>query len=119
MLKRVSYSLWKNYYRSFSADQYDQQTKTIIVQLPDAVQIKWPDNWKRCGNHYTTPGGCLVHVWNTGLAQNYYVEHIKDGSLHRTIHPGVESRHMVLQAVEQIEKIYAAQEVKTNQQKGA
>ena len=108
MLKRMPYSLWKDYYRSFPADQYDQATKTILVEIPSVPTIRWPKNWKRSCNHYVTPGGCLVHFWNTGLAQNYYVEHINDGSLHRTIHPGIDSREKVLQAVEQIEKMYSA-----------
>ena len=113
MLKRLPYSLWKNYYRSFPADQYDQGTKTILVDVPKTIlvdvpktkTIRWPKDWKRSGNHYLTPGGCLVHFWNTGLAQNYYVEHIKNGSLHRTINPGIDSRQRVLDAVKHIEAI--------------
>ena len=107
MLKRLPYSLWKNYYRSFPADQYDQGTKTILVELPDTPAIRWPKCWKRSGNHYLTPGGCLVHFWNTGLAQNYYVEHIKNSSLHRTVHPGIDSRLRVLDAVKYIEEMMA------------
>lgn len=105
MLKRLPYSLWKNYYRSFPADQYDQGTKTILVDLPDAPVIRWPKSWKRSANHYLTPGGCLVHFWNTGLAQNYYVEHIKNPALHQTIPPGIDSRQRVLAAVKRIEAI--------------
>ena len=105
MLKRIPYSLFKSYYRSFPADQYDQQTKTILVEFPDVPAVKWPKEWKRSGNHYLTPGGCLVHFWNTGLAQNYYVEHITGGSLHRTIHPGIDSRQRVLDTVRKIESM--------------
>ena len=103
MIKRMKYSLWKSYYRSFPADQYDQGTKTILVDLPDAPVIRWPKSWKRSGNHYLTPGGCLVHFWNTGLAQNFYVERIGNGSIHETIHPGIDSRERVIAAVNRIE----------------
>lgn len=105
MLKRLPYSLWKNYYRSFPADQYDQSTKTILVELPDVPAVRWPKDWKRSANHYLTPGGCLVHFWNTGYARNYYVEHIKNPALHQTICPGIDSRRRVLDAVRHIEAI--------------
>lgn len=105
MLKRMPYSLFMSYYRSFPADQYDKQTKTVLVELPDVPAVRWPKDWKRSGNHYLTPKGCLIHFWNTGLAQNFYIEHITDGSVRITIHPGINSRKRVLDAVRQIESM--------------
>ena len=45
----------------------------------------------------------MVRVLGSGWAESYYVEHIKDRSLHRTIHPGIGSRKRVLDAVKFIE----------------
>lgn len=103
VLERLPYSLWKNYYRSFPADQFDQGSQTILVELPDTPPITWPESWTLSGDHYTTPGGCLVRVLGSGWDESYYVEHIKDRSLHRTIHPGIDSRKRVLNAVKFLE----------------
>lgn len=111
MLKRMPYSLWKNYYRSFPADQYDQGTKTILVDLPNTKTIRFPKEWKRRGgNCYYTPGGCCVYYWNTGLAQNFEVRKFVSAyyTASRTIHPGIDSRQRVIDAVKHFETIYAA-----------
>lgn len=110
MLKRMPYRLWKSYYRQFPADQYDQASKTILVELPDVEPVKWPKDWRRDGNRYITPGGCDVCFWNTGLAQNFEVRKFvsSDYTATRTIHPGIDIRQRVLKAVEQLESLYAA-----------
>ena len=110
MLKRMSYSLWKNYYRSFPADQYDQGSKTILVELPDTKQTRFPKEWKRIGNSYRTPGGCTVYFWNTGLARNYLVEKFVSAyyTASRSIHPGVDSHQKVVNTVKQFETLYPA-----------
>ncbi len=110
MLKRIPYSLWKSYYHQFPADQYDLSTKTILVELPDVKPVQWPKDWRRVGNRYITPGGCDVHFWNTGLAQNYEVRKFVSSyyTATRTICPGIDSRQRVLKAVEQLESLYAA-----------
>lgn len=105
MERRIPYSLYKTGYHQFPASDYDPKTKTILVDMPTAKRRVWPKDWKRDGNHYTTPGGCTVYFWNTGLAQNYLVErfftphHIKS----KTIPAGFDSFNRVLEAVAEFE----------------
>ena len=109
-MKKMPYSLYKNYYNQFRAEGYDSKTKTIMVDIPDVKRKQFPKDWKRAGNHYYTPGGCEVCFWNTGLAQNFEVRKFVSSyyTATRTIHPGIDSRQRVLKAVEQLESLYAA-----------
>ena len=106
-MKRMKYSLWKQYYRQFPADQYDQATKTILVDVPDARKQPFPKAWRRDGNHYWTPGGCEVTFWGTGFAENFEVRRSVSyyEQYSRTIHPGIDSRERVIQAVYDLEGI--------------
>ena len=54
-MKRMPYSLYKQFYSQFSAEDYDQKTKTIMVDVPNIRRKSFPKEWKRIGNHYTTP----------------------------------------------------------------
>ena len=104
-MKRMKYSLWKQYYRQFPADQYDQATKTILVDIPEEKRKPFPKDWTRDGNRYLTPGGCEVVFWNTGFAENFEVRRFVScyEQYSRTIHPGIDSRERVIQAVNVLE----------------
>lgn len=107
-MTRMNYSLWKQYYRKFPADQYDLQSKTILVDLPDVEPVKFPKEWRLDGNHYFTPGGCVVTFWNTGLARNYVVEKFDPAyplPLSKTICPGVNSAQRVIDTVKLFEGV--------------
>lgn len=73
MERRMPYSLYKTGYQDFPATDYDPKTKTILVSLPEMQRRVWPKDWRRSGNSFTTPNGCTVYFWNTGIAQNYDV----------------------------------------------
>lgn len=101
MQRRIPYSLYKTGYEEFPASDYDPKTKTILVDLPEIPCRVWPKDWKRSGNHYTTPNGCTVYFWNTGLSQNYEVEgpYNPYNRKHRTIPAGIHSFQRVLDTV--------------------
>lgn len=66
MERRIPYSLYKTGYEQFRAYDYDPKTKTISVDLPPIKRRVFPKDWVRNGNHYVTPSGCTVYVYNTG-----------------------------------------------------
>ena len=104
-MKRLPYSLWKDYYHDFKSEDYDPATKTILVDIPDRKRIQYPKSWRKSGNHYYTPGGCTVIFWNTGFARNYLVENgVGYRKVSKTIHPGIDSFDRLLRTVEELEK---------------
>ena len=74
MEKKMPYALYKKSYSDFSAHDYNAAKKEIVVDLPDYSRPAWPKSWKHSGNHFFTPNGATVSVWNRGLAENYVVE---------------------------------------------
>lgn len=104
-MKKMPYSLYKNYYRQFRAEDYDSKAKTIMVDIPDYKRNPFPKEWKRNGNHYTTSGGCTVYFWGNGLAENFEV--IRNVSYHeryhKTICPSVDAREKVIETVKLFE----------------
>ena len=98
MLKKMRYSLYKNYYRQYPASRYDAGSRTIMVDLPDAVPVKTPKTWERNGNHYTAPNGCRVYFWGSGPARNYEIE--TPSHERKTICPGVDSLARAIQYVD-------------------
>lgn len=73
MIKTMPYSLYRNFYHEFPAENYNKAKKTIDVMLPDYVRPKFPKEWRKDGNHYFY-NGCTITVWNTGYAENFVVE---------------------------------------------
>lgn len=106
MKRRIPYSLFKAGYQRFPASDYDQKTKTILVDLPPMKRRAWPKEWKRIWNSFRTPGGCTVYFWNTGLAQNYLVERFitPHYSKSKTIPAGFDSFDRVLETVAEFER---------------
>lgn len=106
-MKRMKYSLYKQYYRNFRSEEYDPKTKTICVDVPDGKRKPFPKSWRRDCNQYFTPGGCVVMVWGSGFAENFIVRkyvsayNIKS----KTICPGIDARERVLECVSQFEAI--------------
>lgn len=102
MIKTMPYSLYKKGYDMFPADNYNRQKKTIEVEIPEHKRPRFPSDWVRSCNHYLTPNGCDVMVWNTGLAENFLVErggrgpYAKDS---KRIGPGLYSREEVIEYV--------------------
>lgn len=107
MKKQIPYSLYKASYNDFPASDYDAKTKTIMVDIPPIKRRSCPKSWDRVGNHYTTPGGCTVYFWNTGLAQNYMVERFITihSILSKTIPAGIDSFDRMLQTVAEFEGV--------------
>lgn len=102
--KRIPYSLYKAGYTEFKAFDYDCKTKTIEVELPDHKKVRFPKEWHKVGNNYYTPNNCVVSFWNTGLAENFYVEHHGSNTLktvHKTIGPALDAREQVIAFVNQ------------------
>lgn len=102
MERRIPYSLYKTGYEQFPARDYDQETKTILVDLPKIKRRVWPKDWKRSGgNWFSTPNGCEVYFWNTGLAQNYLVRWFGGpyNNKSRTIPAGIDAFQRVLDTV--------------------
>ena len=59
MERRIPYSLYKTGYEQFPACEYDQKTKTILVDLPKMKRRVCPKDWKRIAagelvDHYFT-----------------------------------------------------------------
>ena len=104
MERRIPYNLYKTGYDKFPASDYDQKTKTILVDIPPIKRRVWPKDWKRVGgNWFVTPNGCSVYFWNTGLAQNYEVEWRSGNNnrKHRTIPAGYDSFDRMMQTVKE------------------
>lgn len=101
--KRIPYSLYKTGYTEFKASGYDPKTKTIEVELPEYKKIRFPKDWRKDGNNYFTPNGCRVSFWNTGLAENFYVEHydVVLKTIHKTFGPALDVREKVIAFVNQ------------------
>lgn len=101
--KRIPYSLYKAGYTEFKASDYDSKTKTIAVELPDYKKVRFPKEWRKDGNNYFTPNDCVVSFWNTGLAENFYVEHHSKTlkTEHKTIGPALDAREQVIAFVNQ------------------
>ena len=104
-MKKMPYSLYKNYYNQFRADEYDNKTKTIMVDIPDVKRKQFPKEWKRDGNRYYTPGGCEVCFWNTGLAENFVVTRTISAFQRytKTICPCIDARDKVIETVKLFE----------------
>ena len=104
-MKKMPYSLYKNYYSQFRAEEYDVKTKTIMVDVPDVRRKQFPKDWKRAGNHYYTPGGCEVCFWNTGLSENFLVTRYISAyqRYSKTICPGIDAREKVIETVKLFE----------------
>lgn len=104
-MKKMPYSLYKKYYNQFSASDYDSKTKTIMVDIPDVKRKPFPKEWRRSGNHYFTPGGCVISFWGSGLAENFEVT--RDASYYdrrsKTICPGIDAREKVIETVKLFE----------------
>ncbi len=77
MIKTIPYSLYKTGYTMFKGSNYNAAKRTIDVDLPEYAKPRFPSDWEKCGNHYKTPNGCRVYFWNSGLAENFVVEHAK------------------------------------------
>lgn len=106
-MPRMSYSLWKQFYSQFRAEDYDKSTKTIMVDVPKEKRKPFPKEWIHNGNYYRTPGGCKVIHWNTGYAENFLVErYISAYNVHsKSVPPGIDSREKVMKLVEEFERI--------------
>lgn len=106
-MKKMPYSLYKNYYSHFRSQDYDPKTKTISVDVPDVKRKPFPKAWKRDGNHYFTKGGCEVIFWGTGFSENFIVRKYASSYCikSKTISPGMDARERVLEAVSQLEAI--------------
>lgn len=104
-MKNMPYSLYKKYYNQFRTEDYDSKTKTIMVDVPDVKRKPFPNDWKRDGNHYRTPGGCDVYVWNSGLSENFEVYRNVScyDRYHKTICPGIDAREKVIDTVKLFE----------------
>ena len=100
-MKKMPYSLYKNYYNQFHAEEYDSKTKTIMVDIPSIKRKQFPKEWKRDGNHYFTPGGCEVCFWSSGLAENFVVTRNVSAYQRytKTIYPGIDARDKVIETV--------------------
>ena len=104
-MKRMPYSLYKQYYRQFPSEDYDPKTKTISVDVPEERRKTFPKSWKRDANHYFTPGGCEVLFWGSGLAENFVVrKYVSSYDIKsKTICPGIDARDRAIECVAQFE----------------
>lgn len=101
MIKTMSYSLYKTGFSEFEANNYNANRKTVDVSLPDHKRPSFPKNWRRSGNHYYAPNGCVITFWNSGLAENFLVEHWVSQFNHhsKTISAGLYAREKVMEYV--------------------
>lgn len=96
---KMKYALYKKSYSEFSATDYDKSTKTIMVDLPDVKKPKFPKDWEKVGNWYRLPNNTRVYFYNTGYAENFYIErtitvhHI----LNKTISAGINARQEAIE----------------------
>lgn len=105
MERRIPYWLYKTGYEQFPAHDYDKKTKTIIVDIPKMNRRIWPKGWEKRCNHYHTPKGSTVYFYNTGIAQNYYVEgpYRPYNQRTKTIPAGYDAFEKMLKVVEEFE----------------
>jgi hypothetical protein len=101
MVKTIAYSLYKKSYSEFRAENYNARKKTIDVDLPDYTKPRFPSEWRRDGSRFFTPNGCTIAVWNTGLAENFLVEHGTSNFNHqsKTVPAGLYAREKVIEYV--------------------
>lgn len=101
MIKTMPYSLYKTGYTEFKAENYNAIKKTIDVELPDYKKPGFPKEWRRGGNNYYAPNGCVITFWNSGLAENFLVEHWVSQFNHqsKTIPAGLYAREKVMEYV--------------------
>lgn len=102
---RIKYALYKSYFSKFSAHDYDGKTKTIEVDLPERKKISWPKDWRKSGNSIFTPGGTIINFWNSGIAENFYINLFvtKYCQYSRTINPAIDARQQVIDTVKEFE----------------
>lgn len=101
MIKTMPYSLYKKSYDEFKADNYNASKKTIDVELPDYKKPQFPKNWEKRSNRYIAANGCIVYFWNTGLAENFLVEHgCGYGKQSKSFSAGLYARENVMKFVE-------------------
>lgn len=100
-VKTMPYSLYKTGYSEFPAISYNKSKKTIDVDLPKYKKPSFPSDWQKSGNHYRTPNGCTVTFWNSGLAENFLVEHWVSRFNHqsKTIPASLYAREKVMEYV--------------------
>ena len=101
----MKYSIYKKYFREYPSREYNLEKKTIEVDLPEHKTIKWPSNWRKSGNSLRTPSGIEILFWNSGLAENFYVNYYVSRYYHlsRTISPAIDARQQVLDTVAEFE----------------
>lgn len=106
MLKRIKYSLYKKSYSEFSAKDYNVADKTIEVELPEIKKPKFPKEWAKIGNRYRLPNGTWVYFWNSGLAENFYIERNVTAffRLSRTIAAGINARQIAIETALEFDK---------------
>lgn len=101
MIKTMPYSLYKTGYTEFKAGNYNGGRKTIDVDLPDYKKPRFPAEWRKDGNHYYAPNGCVVTFWGAGLAENFLVERWVSQYNHssKTFPAGLYAREKVMEFV--------------------
>lgn len=109
MLVKMRYATYKSFYSELPAKNYDPTSKTIMVDIPyDFKRIKFPKEWKRYGNHYTTPNNTRIYFWNTGYSENFLIE--RGTTIYnrqaRTIPPSLNARQTVIDTVSALESNY-------------
>ena len=87
----------------FKGSNYNTAKKTVDVDLPEYAKPRFPSDWEKRGNHYKTPNGCRVYVWNSGLAENFLVER-SSGCFHesKTFPASLYAREQVIDYVSKI-----------------
>lgn len=101
MIKTMPYSLYKTGYTEFKAENYNASKKTIDVELPDYKKPRFPAEWRKDGNHYYAPNGCVVTFWGAGLAESFLVERWISKFNHpsKTVPAGLYAREKVMEFV--------------------
>ena len=107
VIKKVRYSFFKKYFSDFEGFNYDSRRKTIEIEIPE-INTKFPKNWEKTGNHYTTPDGIRIYFWDRGLETSYCVEYRR---FSRNIYPGIYAKEIVIKAVQEATKEYFNKEM--------
>lgn len=87
---RMSYSVYKHGYTEFPADDYDAKTKTIHVRLPEYKKPKFPKDFG--AGHPKQADNVIMFVYNSGYAENYYIEQLVHPYKKATIGCGLYAR---------------------------